>query len=427
MTKLYVLDTNVLIHDPSAIFNFEENDIFIPMVVLEELDRNKKGLSDEARNARQASRFLEELINTPQLPGGGTLTFQTFLTPRLDSSNDNEIISVTEHLVSMRGQATLVTKDINMRIKAAMRGVLAEDYRNDKAIEDIDLLPSGYAELPENFWDEGGKIESWKEHDKTFYRLSGAKDLYLNQFIYSGEFEAQVIGLENGTATLRLLTDYRSKDIWGIRAKNREQNFAINALIDPNIDFVTLLGKAGSGKTILAIAAGLMQTMDKKLFEEVIVTKETIAIGKDIGFLPGSVEEKLTPWLGSLFDNLEVLNVRDHSDDERAMTNALLKNRIKIRALGLMRGRTFFRRYLLIDEAQNLTAHQMKTLITRAGEETKIVCIGNLGQIDTPYLTPTTSGLTYAIKKFHNWPHSANIILQQGERSRLATFAEDSL
>jgi PhoH-like ATPase len=435
MSKLYVLDTNVLIHDPAAMFNFEDNDLFIPMVVLEELDRNKKGLTDEARNARQASRFLEELIHDPKLPGGGTLYFQTFATPVAESSNDNEIISVTKELISSANRAetgrdiSLVTKDINMRIKAAMRGVPTEDYRNDKAIDDIKLLPSGWMDLPEDFWDNGGNVQSWKEKDKTFYTLEGplVASLHANQFVFSGEFEAVVLGTEGGKAILKLLTDYRKVDTWGVKAKNREQNFALNALLDPEIDFVTILGKAGSGKTLLALAAGIAQVMDKKLYQEVIVTRETFPVGRDIGFLPGTEDEKMGAWNGSILDNLEVLNVKDHNANERAMTNDLLKNRIKVRSLNFMRGRSFMNRYILIEEAQNLTAGQMKTMVTRAGMGTKIVCIGNLAQIDAPFITPTTSGLTYAIKKFQGWNHAGNIILSQCERSRLAEFAEDNL
>jgi PhoH-like ATPase len=436
MSKLYVLDTNVLIHDPAAMFNFGDNDVFIPMVVLEELDRNKKGLTDEARNARQASRFLEELIHDPVLPGGGLLYFQTFASPEIESSNDNEIIAVTKTLDMAQGVAgiadqevILVTKDINMRIKAAMRGVTAEDYRNDKAIDDIALLPSGWLELPADFWDNGGNVQSWKDKGQTFYTLEGplVASLHSNQFVFSGEFEAVVLGTEDGKAILKLLTDYRKVDTWGVKAKNREQNFALNALLDPEIDFVTILGKAGSGKTLLALAAGIAQVMDKKLYQEVIITRETFPVGRDIGFLPGTEDEKMGAWNGSILDNLEVLNVKDHSVSERAMTNDLLKNRIKVRSLNFMRGRSFMNRYILIEEAQNLTAGQMKTMITRAGLGTKIVCIGNLAQIDAPYITPTTSGLTYAIKKFQGWDHAGNVILSQCERSRLAEFAEDNL
>jgi len=216
--------------------------------------------------------------------------------------------------------------------------------------------------------------------------------------------------------------------IWGIQARNREQNFALNLLVDPEIDFVTLMGIAGTGKTLLTLAAGLAQTMDENIYSEIIVTRATVSIGDEIGFLPGTEEEKMTPWMGALTDNIEVLT---HSDEGgewgRAATNDLLANRIKIRSMSFMRGRTFLNRFVIIDEAQNITPKQMKALVTRAGPGTKMICLGNVGQIDTPYLTETTSGLTFAVDRFKNWSHSAHITLHRGERSRLADFASEAL
>ncbi|TSA39680.1 MAG: PhoH family protein [Methylococcaceae bacterium] len=463
--KLFVLDTNVLMHDPAAIFRFQEHDLFIPMVVLEELDHAKKGLTDVARNVRQVSRFLDELIrgvNQQSLNDGlalsmldygnqgnepnsmGRLYFQTSeMTALLPESMpghtaDNSILRVmlalTVKLPALH--IILVSKDINMRIKAATLNVMAEDYHNDQTLDDIDLLYNGATCLDSDFWDEhGSRMESWQEKDRTFYRLQDplVAEWYPNQYIYiddESNFEAIVRQREGDSAVVELARDYRSKhnNVWGITAKNREQNFALNVLLDPDIDFVTLLGTAGTGKTLIALAAGLAMTLEKKLYTEIVMTRETVPIGEDIGFLPGTEEEKMAPWMGALMDNLELLGSRaGQSEWEQGAAKNILMNRVKIRSLNFMRGRTFLNRFLIIDEAQNLTSKQMKTLITRAGPGTKIICIGNLSQIDTPYLTATNSGLTYVVDRFKHWPHSAHITLRRGERSRLADFASEQL
>ncbi len=451
--RIYVLDTNVLMHDPTALFRFQEHDIFLPMVVLEELDRAKKGMSEVSRNVRQASRFMNELMevnasnNIEQgVPlkhpdwlhigededGGGVLWFQT--TPR-DSSitvADNEIIAATLELRKSRPkyEVVLVSKDINLRIKAAIHSIPAEDYQNDRALDDLALLYTGAGKLEEDFWDTAESVDSWTEGSHTFYGLShpDTEEWHLNQFLYlPGEngTEAVVQEFEDDRAILRIASDYRSESnsVWGITARNREQNFALNLLMDPEIDFVTLLGTAGTGKTLLSLAAGLVQTLEEKRYSEIIMTRATVPVGEDIGFLPGTEEEKMTPWMGALTDNLEFLTgTTDAGDWGRAATNDLLANRIKIRSLNFMRGRTFLNRYVIIDEAQNLTPKQIKTLLTRAGPGTKMVCLGNVEQIDTPYLTETTSGLTFAVDRFKNWRHSGHITLRRGERSRLADY-----
>ena len=463
--KLFVLDTNVLMHDPAAIFRFQEHDIFIPMIVLEELDHAKKGLTEVARNVRQVSRFLDELIRdanqqtlndglalsriehgpkTDAPRGIGRLYFQTSamtaLLPESMPGNivDNSILKIVLALTKELPNTTiiLVSKDINMRIKAATLELTAEDYHNDQTLDDIDLLYSGASALDDDFWNEHGtKMESWQEKGRTFYRLEDplVTEWYPNQYLYiedDSNFEAIVRSCEGQVAVLELARDYRTKhnNIWGITAKNREQNFALNVLLDPDVDFVTLLGTAGTGKTLLALAAGLVLTMEKKIYSEIIMTRETVSIGEDIGFLPGTEEEKMAPWMGALMDNLELLGSRlGQNEWEQGATKNILMNRVKIRSLNFMRGRTFLNRFLIIDEAQNLTSKQMKTLITRAGPGTKIVCIGNLSQIDTPYLTATTSGLTYVVDRFKTWPHGAHITLLRGERSRLADYASDIL
>jgi len=459
-----VLDTNVLMHDPAAIFRFEEHDVYLPMIVLEELDAGKKGLSEAARNVRQVSRFLDELMADAtkeqidhglELPSGragaqdkrpptGRLYFQT---RQLDTGlpdtlpghgADNAILGYTLALQreSPGTRVTLVSKDINLRIKAAILGVHAEDYYSDRTIEDADLLFGGVAELPADFWDShGGEMQSWQEQARTFYRVSGplVQEWKVNQFVCEpGEdgFEAIVRAVERDTAVLELTQDYRAgrHAVWGITARNREQNLALNLLLDPEIDFVTVLGPAGTGKTLLTLAAGLLQTLETNRFSEILMTRVTIPLGEDIGFLPGTEEEKMEPWMGALMDNLEVLT-QGHEGGSwgRAATQDLLRNRIKIRSLNFMRGRTFLNRYLILDEAQNLTPKQMRALVTRAGPGTKLVCLGNIAQTDTPYLTETTAGLTYVVNRFRGWTHAGHVTLMRGERSRLADYASEIL
>ncbi|MGX5732551.1 PhoH family protein [Pseudoxanthomonas beigongshangi] len=461
--RIYVLDTNVLMHDPTALFKFEEHDVFLPMQVIEELDNAKKGTSEVSRNARQVSRFLNELIvgaGADHIQAGITLTHPQglqlksrgqigklyFQVKPVDPGRtfgtvapDNKILASVLELREEHPEVPviLVSKDINLRIKASISGLAAEDYENDRALDDFSLLYTGATELGEDFWHKhNADLRSWSDKGRTSYEITLAddEDWYPNQYLYlPGEDEVELRVVKVGAdrkATLTIVDDFRHGQhaVWGITARNREQNFALNALMDPEIDFVTLLGTAGTGKTLLALAAGLAQTMDQQRYREIIMTRATVSVGEDIGFLPGTEEEKMTPWMGALTDNLEVLT---HNQEGgawgRAATNDLLASRIKIRSMNFMRGRTFLSRYLILDEAQNLTPKQMKTLITRAGPGTKIVCLGNVEQIDTPYLTETTSGLTYAVDRFKVWAHSAHITLRRGERSRLADYASEVL
>jgi PhoH-like ATPase len=462
--RLFVLDTNVLMHDPTAIFRFAEHDIYLPMVVLEELDANKKGLSEASRNTRQASRFLDDMIrgvtkeqidaglaipsartdNHGKQPPAGRLFFQTRdlgsgLPANLPGHGaDNLILGQTLALQKEQPQTrvVLVSKDINLRIKAAVVGVHAEDYYSDKTIEDADVLYTGVDSLPADFWERHGRdMRSWKEADRTWYQLSGpaVAAWHVNEFLFEDSaagIEAIVRSIDGGTATLELLRDFRSDrhSVWGVTARNREQNFALNLLTDPEIDFVTILGPAGTGKTLLALAAGLVQTLERNRFAEIIMTRVTIPLGEDIGFLPGTEEEKMEPWMGALMDNLEVLTRSEEGGNwGRAATNDLLRNRIKIRSMNYMRGRTFLNRFVILDEAQNLSPKQMKALITRVGPGSKLVALGNISQIDSPYLTETTSGLTYVVNRFRGWAHSGHITLVRGERSRLADYASEQL
>ncbi|MGL6224753.1 MAG: PhoH family protein, partial [Steroidobacteraceae bacterium] len=334
-------------------------------------------------------------------------------------------------------RVTLVSKDINLRIKAAIVGVRAEDYYSDKTIEDADLLYTGVEKLPGNFWDKSGKkLESWHENGgRSFYRVRNKliANWAPNQFVYQADehgLEGIVRSIDGDSAVIEVLRDYRSErhGVWGISARNREQNFALNLLLDPEIDMVTILGPAGTGKTLLTLAAGLSQALESNRYSEIIMTRVTIPLGEDIGFLPGTEEEKMEPWMGALMDNLEVLTQSQEGGSwGRAATNDLLRNRIKIRSLNFMRGRTFLNRYLILDEAQNLTPKQMKALVTRAGPGTKLVCLGNIAQIDSPYLSETTCGLTYVVNRFRGWKHYGHITLTRGERSRLADFASEKL
>jgi PhoH-like ATPase len=279
-------------------------------------------------------------------------------------------------------------------------------------------------------------MESWKNEGRTVYRVTGplASRLLCNEFVYQeGDkpFEAWVREQRGRTAVLETLVDYRHgrNNVWGITARNREQNFALNLLMNPDIDFVTLLGQAGSGKTLLTLAAALTQVLETRRYSEIIMTRVTVPVGEDIGFLPGSEEEKMAPWMGALEDNLDVLNgsVGEGGQWGRAAAADLVRSRIKIKSLNFMRGRTFIQKFLIIDEAQNLTPKQMKTLITRAGPGAKVVCLGNIAQIDTPYLTEGSSGLSFVVDRFKGWAHSGHITLQRGERSRLADHASEIL
>lgn len=490
--KLFVLDTNVLMHDPSAIYRFHEHDVFLPMIVLEELDHNKKGVSEVARNARQVSRFLNSLMEnldlstleagiciSPELNRHqtdqdsdsdpdfsvcrGRLFFQTKPMPAapnvplLSGINDNEILNTALFLQKQYSERViLVSKDINLRIKAAIVGMPAEDYYNDKVLDDVSLLPSGMLTLADNFWEEHSKdLQSWSEDGRSFYQLTANinpdhesfKNWVINQTLIMADGSQYIVrdlknsennptdAMNSGSinsgviniAIIEPLKDYTTHTIWGIKSRNEGQNVALNLLTDPNIDFVTLLGPAGTGKTLLALAAGLSQVMDNPIYNEIIMTRATIPVGEDIGFLPGSEEEKMAPWMGALTDNLEVLSNTNGGEWGKQATSDLLSSRIKIRSLNFMRGRTLQNKFLIIDEAQNLSSKQMKTLITRAGPNTKVICLGNLAQIDTPFLSETTSGLTYVVDKFTNWAHSGHVTLVKGERSRLSDYASEHL
>ncbi|MCH9698398.1 MAG: PhoH family protein [Gammaproteobacteria bacterium] len=459
--KLFVLHSSVLIHDPSAIFRFQEHDVFLAFSVLDRLANGNHLSTEMMQNARQFNQFLDELVRASSSQGlqqgiplldyslaakidsncRGKLHFQTeFLSSQLPktlpkNSQDNEILETILALKTQNqsAQVVLVSRDISLRIKAGILGITAQDYFNASALEDIDLLYSGSLHLTAEFWDSDCQFRTWTEKSRTFYRIESeqVRDWYPNQYIVSTaspEFEAYVMSVEGKTALLAKLENYRTESTWGITALNADQNFALNMLLNPDVDFVTLLGNAGTGKTLLALAAGLQMTMEENRFQEIIMTRETVSVGEDIGYLPGTEEEKMAPWMGALMDNLELLGGGNQTDSwKKSSTQDVLMSRIKLRSINYMRGRTFQNRYIILDEAQNLTVKQIKTLITRAGPKTKLICLGNLAQIDTKYLSATSSGLTFAVDRFKRWKHSAHITLMRGERSRLADYASLNL
>ena len=460
LPRLFVLDTNVLLHDPTCLFRFQEHDVYLPMVTLEEIDNHKTGTSDISRNARQVSRTIDRLVEASTGPiregvalscignkeARGRLYFQPFDFNPTDlpaglphDKADNMILAVVKALPERFADkhVVLVSKDINIRIKATAMGLTAEDYFNDKTIDDTDMLFTGRVTVSPDFWEKKtDNLKSWQGDGAVWYSFEGpmAQSLTVNQFVTAsdGSFVGQVKSVSGGTATLSTVRDYMQprNAVWGVHARNLEQSLALNLLMNPDIDFVTLLGQAGTGKTLITLAAALSQTLEERRFSEIIFTRATVSVGEEIGFLPGTEEEKMTPWMGALEDNLEVLNKsgdRGAGGWSRSAAGDIIRSRIRIKSMSFMRGRTFLNKFVIIDEAQNLSPKQMKTLITRAGPGTKIVCMGNIAQIDTPYLTEGSSGLTYVVERFRGWAHAGHITLQRGERSRLADYATEVL
>lgn len=445
--KIYVIDTNVLIHDPQALSRFDEHDVVLPMVVLEEMDKVKKGFEENARNVREVSRYLDQiseglkdLETGAPLPGGGNLFFRLShdddeLPPDLRryNSGDNKIIAVTLMIQkeSPDRQVILVSKDINMRIKARALGLNSEDYRSDSVTDDLDVLSSGYMRLSDEVWAAMAEgMEVGEIGYGSMYKVNWPEDLglpFLNSFVVlPGDKEVAlrcVAHHEGRRVELHDLYSYRSERhaVWGIQAKNVEQNMAMNLLMDPNLDIVCLLGLAGSGKTLLALACGLQQTLDVGLYDKILVTRATVPMGQDLGFLPGTEKEKLEPWMGAVTDNLSILL----GEESQNVSASLAQHRIEIAAMSFARGRTFTRTWLIVDESQNLSPHQMKTLVTRMGEGSKIIILGNNAQIDTPYLTAYTNGLSMVVAKFASWEFSGHVVLRASERSRLAAYAAE--
>lgn len=447
-TRVFVLDTNVLLHDPNSLFKFKEHDVYVPFVTLEELDGKKAGNLDVNRNARQATRLLEEVVSQPgcemregfplEAFNGRSATGRLFVQgeslPFLPNEhlhkNDNLYLSVLAHLTTQypgRG-ICLVSKDLNLRIKARAMGFVAQDYLHDHAVEDSDLLYRGWRHVSADEWEAWSQeMDSWQEGRVTCYRVPKG-DLRINEhLVVEGQPMLRVVSVGDTGAVLRRIVDRRhdKNAVLHVRARNEEQCAALELLMDPEVDLVALLGPAGTGKTMLALASALAQ-MTSNGYDRILFTRATTPVGEEIGFLPGTEEEKMNPWMGALYDNIEVL-----AEMAGAVPGQKLREQAKecvdVRAMTFMRGRTFMRRFIILDEAQNLTPKQMKTLVTRAGEGTKIVVMGNLAQIDSPYLSETSSGLSYLVERFKDWPHFGTVILERGVRSRLANEANDRL
>lgn len=452
--KLFVLDTNILLHEPLAIYSFQEHDVVIPMTVLAELDRIKDSKRDVARDARVAIRALEDLFRdaTPDQISAGIpfnkeksdtghisilADFELHETVKAfaDKEGDNRILNAVLSLQSKRAprEVVLVTKDINMRLRAKGAGVrFVEDYRTDQLIDDVQYLTKGFQQSEGNFWDSVEQVESRTLNGYTYHTLPREpfEPTFINQYVIDQEsdFAARVDEIDAEQITLRDIGRERmmNRKAWDITPKNIYQGMALDALLDPSIDLVILTGAAGSGKTLLAMAAALELTVEKGIFDKIIVTRNTPDIGESIGFLPGTEEEKMMPWLAAVTDTLEALHKHDHCT-EGSLRYICDKANIQFKSINFMRGRSIQNAFVLLDECQNLTASQIKTIITRCGEGTKIVCSGNLAQIDSHYLTPVTSGLTYMVERFKNFEGSANIHLNGVVRSRLAQFAEENL
>jgi PhoH-like ATPase len=447
--RLFVLDTNVLLHDPFSTLKFKEHDVFIPFVTLEEMDGKKSGVTDVNRNARQATRLLDEIVsseNGSMQEGYPLAEFQTgqatgrlyvqrdplpFLTQEHLHKNDNLYLSVLDYLTRQGhyGTVTLVTKDLNLRIKARAMGFNSEDFLHDHAIDDADLVYRGWRALSE---DQVSTLLAtatcWKEAGSTLYKLSHT-DERINEFLLFPDSNLfRVVSIEDGAVTLSSVTNYGKEKnaVLGITSRNDEQRAALDLLLDMDVDLVALLGPAGTGKTILALAAALHQ-VETSDYDAILFTRANTPLGEDIGFLPGTEEEKMAPWLGAMTDNIEVLAEAALSDIEAQKIRDLASEVIETRAITFMRGRTLHRKVVIIDEAQNLTPKQMKALITRAGDGSKFVILGNLAQIDSPYLSETSSGLAYLVERFKGWGHFGSLVLDKGERSRLANAGNERL
>ncbi|MGB3598599.1 MAG: PhoH family protein [Pseudomonas neustonica] len=449
----YVLDTNVLIHDPNALLNFEEHHVVIPMTVLEELDKLKSGKTSIAADCRQAIRLIDKTLGVAppdqvdkgvpiergKLGPNGTLAIlmeknaiPAHCLP--NDLNDNKIINQLCHLQNRYpdGRIVLVSKDINMRLKARGCGIDAEDYHTDQLLDDIDLLARGYHQVEGSFWDRVNKVESRQLTGQTLHNvqlIDNLPALHLNDFIIDDQgFIGWVKAIDGGHLTIRDLHQepLLHQECWGLRPRDIFQALAMFALLDPDIHLVNLTGAAGSGKTILALAAAIEQTMVTKTYRRIIATRSTQGLDEDIGFLPGTEKEKMEPWLGAITDNLEALHMDDEST-HGSVDYILDRVPLQFKSLNYIRGRSFQQSFILIDESQNLTPHQIKTIITRAGTGSKVVCLGNLAQIDTPNLNATSSGLTDLTECFKDFPHGVHIHLQGVPRSALAEYAETHL
>lgn len=458
-SRLYILDTNVLLHDPNCLTEFKEQDIVIPITVLEELDRIKDRKKNVSQEARYAIRKIDQILSaadTPEEINSGVSIALGLENPELDlgklsifpdheltmhkgflqdkSNNDNLIINTALHLQSINPdrEVILVTKDINMRLKALGVGVKkVEDYRTDQLISDIDLLSPGFRQLEGNFWDSVEEVQTEREGGHTLHKVDKSllPDAYINEYICDDEdFAGRVVSIDDTHTTIMDISRnaLMEKECWGIKPLDMAQAFAMDAINDPNIDLCILNGAAGSGKTLIALASCLEMVIEERRFNKIIVTRSTPPVAEDIGFLPGTEEEKMTPWLAAIQDNLEAMHEHDEQP-QSSIKYTIEKANIQFKSLNFIRGRSIQEALVLIDETQNLTPSQLKTILTRCGKGTKMICLGNLAQIDSNYLTPLTSGLTYIVERFKDFEGSSIVQLQSVVRSRLAEYAEENL
>lgn len=444
MKKIYVLDTNVLIHNPQAMFSFEDNEVIIPITVIEEIDNFKKGVDEKGRNSRQIGRYLDALREKGSLQKGVetehgglikvVLSKEVRETAKhilLTDKNDNLIIGTAMYLDEQYPDqdVILVSKDTNVRIKADAVGLKSENYETDKI--NFEELYCGYSshEL---------ELDEYTLLKQEGVIANSLGELYPNQFVkftLKGDPEERIItkySIENNN--FAKLQFYHNEEIFGIEARNDEQVMAFDLLLDPDVRLVSLVGKAGTGKTLIALAAGLNQVVEENLYKRLVVSRPVFPLGKDIGFLPGTKEEKFDPWMQPIYDNMEILlTSRNELEDsgngkvfgkkEPSLKDYLDFGFIELEPLTYIRGRSLPEQYIVIDEAQNLTPHEMKTIITRAGENTKIVLTGDPYQIDIPYLDSESNGLSIAVEKLKNEKIIGHITLEKGERSELANIA----
>jgi PhoH-like ATPase len=436
--KNYILDTNVLLHDPNSLVNFEEHNVLVPIEVIEEIDRFKRESTELGRNARMVSRMLDgfrgegSLSSGVELPNGGKLKIAFQKSHGHDGqaevfakdSVDNRILSLAASIqkAQPKNATILVSKDINLRIKANALGLLAEDYENDRVF--ITDLYTGMIDLTV----PADKMASFRSNSEL--ELNGGKTYFPNEYCtLTDETNPKKTALTKvDTSGIRLVPIIDCREgVWGIKPRNREQNFALDALLDDRVKLVTLMGKAGTGKTLLAMAAGLKRTVLDREFRRLVVARPTISMGKELGFLPGSLEEKLAPWMQPIHDALEMLSDLNMGHDHRRSGDLMRSGSIVVEALSYIRGRSIANQFMIIDEAQNLTPLEAKTIITRVGHGTKIVFTGDPYQIDNPYVDSSSNGFNYVISRFRDQAIAAHIELQKGERSELAELAANIL
>ena len=437
--KSFVLDTNVLLYDPQALFRFQENNIIIPITVIEEIDRFKKDMNETGRNARQVSRYLDDLRKKDSLSAGisldtgGTLRVEIYeektmkrLPPELrEERGDNRILAVAVDLKERTPDhpVIFVTKDTNLRIKADALGLRAEDYESDKV--SLDEQFQGFTEtetagdIIDRFHGQGWVESPLVIHDNQYVTL---RDSLNPSHTAIGRYQA-------ATGHIVPLRRVGREGVWSIHARNREQGFALDALLDDSVKLVTLVGKAGTGKTLLAIAAGLQKTAEENVYNRLLVSRPVFPMGRDLGFLPGDIEEKLSPWMQPIFDNVELL-LSGHEAEKRhskGYKELMAMGIMEIEPLTYIRGRSIPNQFMIVDEAQNLTPHEIKTIVTRAGEGTKIVLTGDPYQIDNPYVDASSNGLTYLVERLKGLKISGHVTMMKGERSELAELAANLL